>query len=130
MFKHQKKLIGAAAAAVAMCAAAAPAVAHHSFAMFDREKSQTITGVVKEFRWTNPHGYLDLVVTNSKGKQQSWAIEFQSLQGMSRNGLRPTSFKPGDNVTLNIHPLRNGTTGGDFIAAKLANGTTIGAFGA
>ena len=117
--------IAAAAVLAVTLTGAGQALAHHSFAMFDRTKEQSITGVVKAFNWTNPHGYLQLVVTNSKGNQQNWTIEFQSLQAMTRQGLRPTSFKPGDTVDLVIHPLRSGQTGGDFVSAKLANGTII-----
>lgn len=121
----QLSRIAAAAMLAVTLTGTGQAVAHHSFAMFDRTKQQPINGVVTAFNWTNPHGYLQLVVTNSKGKQQNWTIEFQSLQAMTRQGLRPTSFKPGDAVELVIHPLRSGQTGGDFVSAKLANGTLI-----
>ncbi len=120
------KALKTAAIALLLAAAAGQALAHHSAAMFERDKQRTIVGVVKEFRWTNPHGYLDVMVKSSKGNIQPWTIEFQSLQGMGRIGLRPTSFKPGETVTLTIHPLKNGTTGGDFITGVLADGKTIG----
>jgi hypothetical protein len=123
--KSIKSLTAIAATGVVL-AFAGQALAHHSAAMFDAKKRVPITGVVKEFRWTNPHGYLQLMVTNSKGREQNWAIEFQSLQGMRGQGLNPNSFKPGDKVDLVIHPLRNGTTGGDFVGGKLADGKVIG----
>jgi hypothetical protein len=106
-------------------AAATGAAAHHSAAMFDFTKTRTLTGVVSEFAWSNPHGYLQLGVTTASGRTQKWSIEFQSLVGMSRQGLKPSSFKPGDKVEVIIHPLRNGTTGGDFVSAVLADGTRI-----
>lgn len=109
----------------AFAATAPAAMAHHSSAMFDYTKERTLTGVVTEFGFSNPHGYLQLDVTASSGRKQNWAIEFQSVTGMSRQGLKPSSFKKGDSVTVVIHPLRNGTTGGDFVSAVLADGSRI-----
>jgi hypothetical protein len=37
---------------------AALAAAHHSAAGVDRTKSVTVNGIVKEFRWTNPHSWI------------------------------------------------------------------------
>ena len=125
MFKST--LSRAALALVGVLAVATPAIAHHSNAMFDYapEKLREIKGEVKQFYWTNPHGYLELTAVSSSGKEQSWTIEFQGLAGMTSRGLKIDSFKPGDAVTVTIHPLRNGTTGGDFFSATLSDGTEI-----
>jgi len=101
-------------------------LAHHSNAMFDYDKTRVLKGVVDQFGYTNPHGYLQLLVTASSGRVQNWTIEFQTVSGMAKQGLRPESFKYGDNVTVVIHPLRSGRTGGDFLGAVLADGTTLG----
>lgn len=113
------------ALAAGLSLAAAPALAHHSSAMFDYTKERALQGTVTEFSYSNPHGYLVLGVTAASGRTQSWTIEFQSIAGMRRQGLTPASFKPGDKVAVKIHPLRNGTTGGDFVSATLANGVSI-----
>ena len=112
----------AAASALAMTA---PAFAHHSSAMFDHTVERELIGVVKLFNWTNPHGYLQVTVTTSSGRTQDWSIEMQNPSSMARKGLSPSSFTPGDMVTVKIHPLRNGTTGGDFISAILCDGSHI-----
>jgi hypothetical protein len=126
MFSPLIKRAGAVAAiAVAAVAMTVPAFAHHSNAMFDFTKKRELKGTVKQFLWSNPHGYLEMTVTSSSGKEQSWTVEFQGLQGMASRGLTIDSFKPGDAVTVVINPLRNGTTGGDFYSAVLADGSEI-----
>ena len=121
------KLRSALLAVTASVALAAPVLAHHSNAMFDYTEGneRELKGTVKQFFWTNPHGYLEMSVVSSSGKEQAWTIEFQGLAGMASRGLTIDSFKPGDEVTVTIHPLRNGTTGGDFYKAVLADGTEI-----
>ena len=125
MFNSKFKTVLLAVATTA--ALAIPALAHHSNAMFDytEGKERELKGTVKQFFWTNPHGYLEMSVVSSSGKEQAWTIEFQGLAGMASRGLSIDSFKAGDEVTVTIHPLRNGTTGGDFYKATLADGTEI-----
>jgi hypothetical protein len=122
------KLGALAAAAVAAAAMAAPTtvLAHHSFAMFDRTKQQTIKGTVKDFQWTNPHVWVQLVVRNTEGQTEEWSIEAAPPNMLFRQGWDNTTFKVGDNVSVVINPLRNGGHGGTFVAATLANGKTIG----
>lgn len=114
-----------ALAGVVLAGLAAPALAHHSNAMFDYAQTVSVTGEVSQFLWTNPHSYLEMNVTNSQGNVQAWTIEFQGIGLNSERGLKIDSFKPGDTVTVTLHPLRNGTTGGDFYSATLADGTEI-----
>jgi hypothetical protein len=52
--------------AIAVAAFAVPAVAHHSFAMFDAQKTVTLQGTVKEFEWVNPHSWLRVMVNDEK----------------------------------------------------------------
>jgi len=103
-----------------------PAAAHHSFAMFDRTRTVDLVGVVKEFQWTNPHTWLQLDAPNAQGEVQEWSIEGNSTGTLSRMGWRPGSFKPGDKVTVKIYPMKDGSTGGSFVGAILANGSTLG----
>ena len=100
------------------------ATAHHSFAMFDNTKDTTLVGVVKEFQWTNPHTWLQLMV-DENGQQVEWSIEGSSPNGLARRGWTRTSFKPGDKVTVVIHPLKDGTKGGSYVKATLPDGKTL-----
>src|ERR1035438_9254242 len=89
-----------------------PAAAHHSFAMFEREKFANVSGVVKEYEWTNPHVWIHIMVPNAQGKDVEWSFEMQSIAQDSRAGWRPDSVKPGDKVTVEYHPLKDGSRGG------------------
>lgn len=101
-------------------------LAHHSNAMFDHSKTRVLKGKVDEFFYTNPHGYLQVLVTTSSGKAQNWTVEFQNVGQMERQGMSPQIFKPGDPVTVIVYPLKNGTTGGNFVGAILEDGRTLG----
>ena len=104
-------------------AIAAPAFAHHSFAMFDAEKMITAKGVVKEFEWTNPHSWIRVMVTDkATGKELQWAFEMSSPATMKNLGMTPDTVKPGDIVTVTYHPLKDGSRGGQFMQALLPNG--------
>ena len=117
---------GALAGVALLAAAAPPALAHHSFAMFDREHPLTLVGTIKEFQWTNPHSWIQIEAPDPKGVVQEWSVESQSTGTLSRMGWRPGSFKPGDKVTLKIYPMKDGSPGGTFVGAILANGKTLG----
>jgi hypothetical protein len=112
-----------ALAALAL-AAAAPALAHHSFAMFDQGKLMTLEGTVREFQWTNPHSFIELDVTRG-GRVQHWSIELNSPNNLTRQGWRRTSLKAGDRISVRIAPLRNGHTGGLFLDLRRADGRTL-----
>ncbi|OYW45993.1 MAG: hypothetical protein B7Z33_09440 [Sphingomonadales bacterium 12-68-11] len=115
-------LLATAAAAVVL--AGAPALAHHSFAMFDQRKIMTLEGVVTEFQWTNPHSFIEMDVT-SGGRRVHWSIELNSPNNLRRQGWTRTSLKAGDRVTLRLNPLRNGVPGGLFLDVRLADGRTL-----
>jgi len=105
---------------------AAPALAHHSFAMFDREKAMSVSGVVKEYEWTNPHAWVHVMVTDAGGKAVEWSFEMQSIAQDTRAGWRADSVKPGDKISVEFHPLKDGTRGGQLMAATLADGKRLG----
>ena len=112
--------------AIAAAAFAAPAVAHHSFAMFDAEKTVTLQGTVKEFEWVNPHSWLRVMVNDEKtGKPALWLFELSSPTRLVTMGLRADSMKPGDIVTVTFHPMKDGTRAGQFIQAVLADGKKV-----
>jgi Family of unknown function (DUF6152) len=106
--------------------AAQTALAHHSAAMFDAQKVKELNGTIKEFQWKNPHVWIQLYVQNSAGVKEEWSIEGGGPNSLSRQGWRPTTFKPGDPVTIKVNPMKDGSTGGQFVGAKLADGKTIG----
>jgi hypothetical protein len=114
-----------AAVAGATLVVAPDAQAHHSYAMFDMQATKTITGTVKDFEWTNPHTWLWVYVTNASGAQEQWGIEGMSPNFLGRRGWSRSTLKPGDKVTLDIHPLRNGERGGSFVSATLPNGKVM-----
>lgn len=109
----------------ALMLTAVPASAHHSAAMFDRTKTVKLVGTVVQFGWTNPHSWISVDVPNDKGGTDRWSVECNSPNNLARMGWKSTSLKPGDKVTILIHPLRNGDKGGSFMSATLADGTVL-----
>ena len=115
-----------AAIALALIVVPSAAPAHHSFAMFDAEKKITLDGTVKEFQWTNPHSWILMMVPNAQGTPEQWAIEMGAPGGLARQGWVPKTLTPGMKVTAVIHPLKDGTHGGQFMAVTLPDGSTKG----
>ena len=83
-----------------------PSVAHHSRAMYDIARNVTYQGVVKEYRWQNPHSHLIIVTPDAKDPStvETWDAESSSITIMEANGWSPKTFKPGDLVTIVAHP--------------------------
>jgi hypothetical protein len=109
-----------------LLASSAPAVtAHHSFAPFNLETEKTISGTIRKFDWTNPHTWIWIDVANDKGGVDTWGIEGMSPNYLGRRGWSKNSFKPGDKATIVIRPLRDGTPGGMFVRATLADGREL-----
>jgi Family of unknown function (DUF6152) len=123
MHLFNSKLALAGVAAVSLVGP--PAFAHHSFAMFDNQKTLTLDGTVKDFQWTNPHSWIQLVVIDTSGKEVEWSIEGGSPNSLSRSGWKRTSLKLGDKVVAIIHPLQDGTSGGSLVSVSV-NGVQIG----
>jgi len=107
-----------------MLSIAAVAEAHHSYAMFDRSKTITLDGTVKEFQWTNPHAWIEVVVESSDGPKQ-YSIEGNNPRVLSRAGWTFNTLKPGDKVTIVMNPLHDGALGGSMVSAKLPDGRTL-----
>lgn len=113
------------AAVVFSCIAILPASAHHSGAMFDGAKEVVLVGTIKEFQYTNPHSWIQVLVPREGGGEVEWSIETAAPIVLLRAGIRPTSLKPGDKVTVRTHPLRDGGPGGNLIDVKKADGTVL-----
>jgi hypothetical protein len=89
--------------------------------MFDRTRVIEISGVVKEFAWTNPHSSFKVEVAD-----QTWSIEMNGTSNLVHEGWKKTTIKAGDKVSVTINPLRDGRPGGWFVSIKLPNGATLG----
>ena len=112
--------------AVIAAAYAVPAIAHHSFAMFDAQKTVTLEGTVKELEWTNPHAWLRIMVDDQKvGRPVLWAFEMSSPGRLVTMGMRADSVRAGDKVSVTFHPMRDGSRGGQFMQAVLPDGKAI-----
>ena len=109
-----------------LLASAAPAGAHHSFAMFDRDKTVTIAGTVKTFQIMNPHGWLRVLVADPGGAQNEWSIELGGPGQVFLMGLKQDALHAGDQVTVRVHPFRDGSYGGQFVSVSLPDGKVIG----
>src|SRR5271170_1386904 len=106
----------------AFTAAAVPAFAHHSFAVYDRSKVLTLKGNVKSFQWTNPHCVVwVLVLPEGGGEPQEWSFETTSPGVLTRGGWTRNSVKPGDRVAVEFYPLRDGSHGGGLSAVTLVD---------
>ena len=107
-------------------AISATVAAHHSPAVFDRTKEVKLVGTVKAFRWQNPHTWLEVDVPGPKGKVETWGVEMTSPTYLVRAGWKNNSVKPGDKVSVKVHPVKEGDVkGGIFVSITLADGRTL-----
>ncbi|HUN26770.1 MAG TPA: DUF6152 family protein [Steroidobacteraceae bacterium] len=116
------RMRGGLAAAILTLALAAPALAHHSFAMFDRTKQVPLAGTVLEFQWTNPHVWIQVAIPDGRGGYQEWGVECTSVNMLKRQGWHHDSLKRGDRVKLMLYPLRDGSHGGQLARVVEVNG--------
>lgn len=105
--------------------APAPALAHHSFAVFDHTRTLTLSGTVTRFQWTNPHGFIELDVRQSDGSIKHYSIELTSINMMQRVGWRSNMIKAGDTVQVVMAPLLSGEPVGLGLEVVLADGKTM-----
>jgi hypothetical protein len=112
-------------------AAAVPAFAHHSFAMFDRSRRVILNGTVREFQWGNPHAWIQVNANPADGKPaQEWGVELGSVNMLLRQGWRSATLKPGDKVAMVVNPMVNGSATAVLISVTLADGRVLGPGGA
>lgn len=102
-----------------------PAWAHHSFAIFDHMRTQTLKGTVLSFQWTNPHGYIELDVADAADGIDRYTIELTSINMLRRAGWKSSDVHAGDEVTAVIAPLVNGDPGGLLLELKVPDGRTL-----
>jgi hypothetical protein len=109
---------------LASLAPAVPAVAHHSFAMFDKEKLLELNdATVSKFSWANPHSFVILTVNGV-----DHLLECNSTNMMSRAGWKVNTLKAGDKINATYYPLRNGQPGGMLKTVTLPDGKTLSAW--
>jgi hypothetical protein len=121
-------MLAAAAASLAGLLASAPAYAHHSYAMFDSTKTTTVTGTVKQFQFTNPHSWIQVMAPAPGGGAglAEWSVQMGAPFELVRAGMGPQTLKPGDKIVLQIHPARDGGAAGSFLSATDGDGHPIG----
>src|ERR1700743_3796183 len=108
VFSGRKKSMKLKTIALAGCfllSANFGASAHHSFAMFANDKTQTLEGTVKQFEWVNPHSWIHVVAVDDTGKSEEWAFEMGSPGQLASRGWTSASVKVGDKVTVVFHPM-------------------------
>jgi Family of unknown function (DUF6152) len=100
--------------------------AHHSFAMFDHEKKISISGTLKEFEYTNPHCWLHVSAADtSTGRIVDWSFEMGSVGQVNAQGWKADTVKVGDKITIEAYPMKDGSRGGQYLAAKLEDGRSF-----
>jgi hypothetical protein len=116
--------------AAMLMSVAAPALAHHSFAMFDADKTVVLKGTVREFEWQNPHVWLEMnVIDPATGKPVKYSLEMGSVARSTYDGWKKDTVRPGDPITATMHPLKDGSRGGMYLAVELPNGQKFGRTG-
>lgn len=100
----------------------APAVAHHSAAMFDTTTEVTLKGTVAEWVWANPHCTLKLDVKSDDGAVKRWSVATSNVADLSKRGWARRTFAPGDEVTVIIQPAKSGEPVGMIKTVVLADG--------
>ena len=96
--------------------------AHHSAVVFDETKTQLIKGEVTRFVLRNPHMILSVDVPDENGELVEWKLEGQGIGAMQAMGFDRGSISAGDNITVKISPMRNGTPGGLVLGLIGADG--------
>ena len=112
-------------AAISTIAVVVPAWAHHANVMYEREKTLSVQGTVKEFAFMNPHSWIYVVVRDANGQTREWALESSSTASLQRRGWSRDSIKPGDAISATFRPMRDGSPGGELESLTLADGRKL-----
>ena len=103
--------------------------AHHSFAMFEMDKDVEYRGIVREWKWQNPHVHFTVDVTKQPGVDPKniglWDVEGGSVNIMARQGWTRASYKAGDAIRLVGHPMKDGSKGISLFYAIRPDGTRL-----
>jgi hypothetical protein len=99
--------------------------AHHAAAGIDTTRTTTVEGIVKQFKWANPHSWLEIEVANAKGGTDLWNLEMQPPSFLVRAGWKSSTVKAGDKVKVTARPFKNGDPGGIFVSITLPTGQVL-----
>jgi len=114
------------ALAVGASIVCAPLFAHHGNAAIDVDKTVALRGTVTEWMWANPHCWLKFDVKDDKGNVVHWVAETNNLADMIERGWSMRTFKPGDQVTVTVEPVKNGNPAGRIVEVVLPDGQKLG----
>lgn len=104
--------------AAGLLAVSQPAMAHHSFALFDVSKTVSLEGTVKKFDWTNPHSWITLEVLEQDRTVSEWLIELPSAATLARDRWHKNYLRPGEKLILHVNPLKDGRKGGALVSFR------------
>ena len=99
--------------------------AHHSAEMFERERTVTLTGTVKEFQYINPHSWLIVDIDNGDGTTTTWGFEAEGPQDLMHGGVRKSDLPPGASITVTARPMRDGRPAGIWSVIVKDDGTLL-----
>ncbi len=119
------KLKFLALAGIAASILTLPAIAHHSFAMFDNSVTTQLKGAVTDFEWINPHTWLHIEVTGEDGNRSVWSFEAGSPGQLTQSLWTRDSVAMGDEIEVQFHPLKDGSNGGQLLGITKSDGTNL-----
>jgi hypothetical protein len=119
------KYVGLFVLVLGLLLVSVPLGAHHGAASFDTATEITLKGTVTEWTWFNPHCFLKFDVKGEDGAVKTWAVEAGNPTDMTRRGWARTSFKPGDQVTVTLQPVKTGAPVGRIRSVVMASGQTF-----
>lgn len=124
--KIRSAAVAALAAPLLLAAGVQPSYGHHSFAMFDQDKTTQLTGTLKDVNWNNPHTAMIVMVPAANGQTAEWHFEGGPPAFMLRAGIKrdDLSNRIGSKVIVTFHPLKDGRTGGSLEGMKFEDGTS------
>ena len=108
--------------AVGFLAVSLPLFAHHGNAAYDIDKTVTVKGTVTAYIWANPHVFLKVDAKDDSGNTAHWVIEAQNAVNQATAGWSEATFKPGDQVVIDVTPAKNGRPIGKFKGRIVING--------
>jgi|SRR5688572_30331360 len=121
-----KTWIVTAAIFAAILCCTVPVLSHHSNSSYEVEKVVTLSGTVKLWKWSNPHTWLTLAVTNEKGETVEWELEGRAPGVLGRTGWDRDILKAGEKVTVHMSPAKDGSKVGIIARVTKADGTILG----
>lgn len=109
-----------------VAAAAPPALAHHSFAQFDTERTVELSGTMRALEWQNPHAWIWIDILKADGSTETWGGEFGGGPStLPRDGLTRNLIQPGDKIRLTLYPARDGSKAGSVAKIQLEDGRIL-----